>query len=171
MAIRQVVLASYCLLRHSRMRRGSIRTKDQTAKCINAECPTPRLLPRGSFSSSSMKPPNVPPDIIAPERPRASPRQRKAAPPIAILPLDPPEPEPTTPAPAPTAPAESKLAPLCRNVDHRGCNDDAACVELFLAIAACVPPAAAPLRRRGSRRVDGPPGGEPRLFAGIGARR
>ena len=76
------------------------------------------------------EPPNVPPDIIAPERLRISPRQRKAAPPIAILPLDPPEPEPTTPAPAPPAPAESKpnplaewcwqeanaKAPLCRNV-------------------------------------------------------
>jgi hypothetical protein len=76
------------------------------------------------------EPPNVPPDIIAPERPRVSPRQRKTAPPIAILPLDPPEPEPTTPAPAPPAPAESKpnpltewcsqeanaKAPLCRNI-------------------------------------------------------
>jgi hypothetical protein len=76
-------------------------------------------------------PPNVPPDIIAPERLRISPRQRKAAPPIAILPLDPPEPEPTAPAPpAPPAPAESEpnplaewcgqeanaKAPLCRNV-------------------------------------------------------
>ena len=77
------------------------------------------------------EPPNVPPDIIAPERLRISPRQRKAAPPIAILPLDPPEPEPTTPAPAaPPAPAESEpnplaewcgqeanaKVPLCRNV-------------------------------------------------------
>jgi hypothetical protein len=78
------------------------------------------------------EPPNVPPDIIAPERLRVSPRQRKAAPPIAILPLDLPEPEPTTPtpAPAPPAPAESKpnplaewcgqeanaKVPLCRNV-------------------------------------------------------
>jgi hypothetical protein len=76
------------------------------------------------------EPPNVPPDIIAPERPRVSPRQRKAAPPIAILPLDPPEPEPTTPAPVPTVPAESipnpltewcgqeakAKAPLCRNM-------------------------------------------------------
>jgi hypothetical protein len=76
------------------------------------------------------EPPNVPPDIIAPEPPRVSPRQRKAAPPIAILPLEPPEPEPTAPAPAPPAPAQSKpnplaewcgqeanaKAPLCRNV-------------------------------------------------------
>jgi len=76
------------------------------------------------------EPPNVPPDIIAPERPRVSPRQPKAAPPIVILPLDPPEPEPTTPAPAPTVPAESMpnpltewcgqeanaKAPLCRNM-------------------------------------------------------
>ena len=76
------------------------------------------------------EPPNMPPDIIAPERPRVSPRQPKAAPPIVILPLDPPEPEPTTPAPAPTVPAESMpnpltewcgqeanaRAPLCRNM-------------------------------------------------------
>src|SRR5215472_13286718 len=49
-------------------------------------------------------PPGVPPDIIAPERPRAAPRQRKAAPPIEVAPLDPPAPEPTptTPAQAPT---------------------------------------------------------------------
>jgi hypothetical protein len=74
--------------------------------------------------------PNVPPDIIAPERPRVSPHQRRAAPPIAILPLDPPEPEPAPPAPAPRVPAESKpnpliewcgqeanaKAPLCRNI-------------------------------------------------------
>src|SRR5262245_14170536 len=75
------------------------------------------------------EPPNVPPDIIAPERLRISPRQRKTAPPIAILPLDPPEPEPITPAPVPPAPAEkpnpliewcgqeaNAKAPLCRNV-------------------------------------------------------
>ena len=76
------------------------------------------------------EPPNVPPDIIAPERPRVWPRQPKAAPPIVILPLDPPEPESTTPAPAPTVPAESMpnpltewcgqeanaKAPLCRNM-------------------------------------------------------
>jgi hypothetical protein len=76
------------------------------------------------------EPPKVPPDIIAPERPRVSPRQPKAAPPIAILPLDPPEPEPTTPALAPAVPAESMpnpltewcgqeanaKAPLCRNM-------------------------------------------------------
>ena len=76
------------------------------------------------------EPPNMPPDIMAPERPRVSPRQPKAAPPIVILPLDPPEPEPTTPAPAPTVPAESMpnpltewcgqeanaKAPLCRNM-------------------------------------------------------
>jgi len=76
------------------------------------------------------EPPNMPPDIIAPERPRVSPRQPKAAPPIVVLPLDPPEPAPTTPAPAPTVPAESMpnpltewcgqeanaKAPLCRNM-------------------------------------------------------
>jgi hypothetical protein len=76
------------------------------------------------------EPPNVPPDIIAPERPRVSPRQSKPAPPIAILPLDPPEPEPTTPAPGPAVPVESMpnpltewcsqeanaKAPLCRNI-------------------------------------------------------
>jgi hypothetical protein len=76
------------------------------------------------------EPPNLPPDIIAPERPRVSPRQPKAAPPIVILPLDPPEPQPTVPAPAPTVPAErmpnpltewcgqeaNAKAPLCRNM-------------------------------------------------------
>jgi hypothetical protein len=41
---------------------------------------------------SDYAPPNVPSDIIAPERPRVAPRQRKAAPPIAVLPLDPPVP-------------------------------------------------------------------------------
>jgi hypothetical protein len=76
------------------------------------------------------EPPNLPPDIIAPERRGVSPRLHKPAPPIAIFPLDPPEPEPTAPAPAPAVPAESKpdpltewcgqeanaKAPLCRNV-------------------------------------------------------
>jgi len=76
------------------------------------------------------EPPNLPPDIIAPERRDVSPRLHKPAPPIAIFPLDPPEPEPTAPAPAPAVPAESKpdpltewcgqeanaKAPLCRNV-------------------------------------------------------
>jgi hypothetical protein len=76
-------------------------------------------------------PPNVPGDIIAPERPRGAPRQRRAAPPIAVAPLEPPAPEPTTtPAPAPRVPVESRphplaefcaqatnaKAPLCRNV-------------------------------------------------------
>jgi hypothetical protein len=80
-------------------------------------------------------PPNVPPDIIAPERPRAAPRQRKAAPPIEVIPLDPPLPEPIelTPSISPptvTAPAEiqphpladwcgqgaNAKTPLCRNI-------------------------------------------------------
>src|SRR5262245_26066138 len=80
-------------------------------------------------------PPNLPPDIIAPERPRVAPRQRKAAPPIAVIPLDPLTPEPieptpTTPAPAPITPVEIKpnplaewcgqevnaKTPLCRNI-------------------------------------------------------
>jgi hypothetical protein len=87
------------------------------------------LAPR-QYLVQQYEPPNLPPDIIAPERPRVSPRQRKAAPPIAILPLDPPESEPTTPAPVPTVPAESMpnpliewcgqetnaKAPLCRNM-------------------------------------------------------
>src|SRR3981189_1230332 len=51
-------------------------------------------------------PPNVPSDIIAPERPRGTPRQRRVimpdtTPPIAVLPLD-PSPEAET---APQAPA------------------------------------------------------------------
>jgi hypothetical protein len=84
---------------------------------------------------SDYAPPNLPPDIIAPERPRVAPRQRKAAPPIAVLPLDPPvpepiEPTPTTPAPAPMTLVEIKphplaewcgqeanaKTPLCRNI-------------------------------------------------------
>ena len=42
-------------------------------------------------------PPGVPPDIIAPERPRGAPRQRNAAPPIAVAPLEPLAPEPPPP--------------------------------------------------------------------------
>jgi hypothetical protein len=77
-------------------------------------------------------PPSLPLDIIAPERPRGTSRQRNAAPPIAVVPLDPlaPEPTPATPVPAPTVPVESKphplaewcgqeanaKAPLCRNI-------------------------------------------------------
>src|SRR6516165_9859264 len=34
-------------------------------------------------------PPGVPPDIIAPERPRGAPRPRNVAPPIAVAPLEP----------------------------------------------------------------------------------
>src|SRR5262245_1567003 len=66
---------------------------------------------------SDYAPPNVTPDIIAPERPRVAPRQRKAAPSIAVFPLDPPvpepiEPTPTTSAPARMAPVEIKPHPL-----------------------------------------------------------
>jgi hypothetical protein len=77
-------------------------------------------------------PPNAPMDIIAPERPRGMPRQRKIAPdpasPIEIFPLDPPAAEPA-PAPAPTpveitphplvewcAQAANSKTPLCRNM-------------------------------------------------------
>jgi hypothetical protein len=53
-------------------------------------------------------PPGVPPDIIAPER-RGAPRQRNAAPPIAVAPLEPLAPEPPPPmTPAPTAPNEGQ---------------------------------------------------------------
>ena len=75
-------------------------------------------------------PPRVPPDIIAPERPRGEPRQR-TAPPIAVTPLEPLSTE--TPPPmmsAPAAPIQREpnpliewckqeanaKAPLCRNV-------------------------------------------------------
>jgi hypothetical protein len=73
----------------------------------------------------------VPPDIVAPERPRGTPRQRSFAPPIDVAPLDPLPPEPTTSAPAPVpTPAEREpnvlaewckqeanaKAPMCRNV-------------------------------------------------------
>src|SRR4030088_71885 len=78
-------------------------------------------------------PPNVPLDIIAPERPRGRPRQRvimpDTTPPIAVLPVDPlPEAE-TAQAPVPVpveiepnplvewcAKAENSKTPLCRNV-------------------------------------------------------
>jgi hypothetical protein len=74
--------------------------------------------------------PGVPPDIIAPERPRGAPRQRNA--PIAVAPLEPLSPEPPPPMPrAPTAPIQTEppnpliewckreanaKAPLCRNI-------------------------------------------------------
>lgn len=80
-------------------------------------------------------PPNVPLDIIAPERPRGAPRQRRVimpdtTPPIAVLPLVPsPEAETAPQAPAPTpveiqpnpliewcAQAANSKTPLCRNV-------------------------------------------------------
>jgi len=76
-------------------------------------------------------PPGVPPDIIAPERPRGAPRPRNVAPPIAVAPLEPLSPEPPPPmTPAPTAAIQSEpnpliewckqevnaKAPLCRNV-------------------------------------------------------
>jgi hypothetical protein len=74
--------------------------------------------------------PGVPPDIIAPER-RGPPRQRNAAPPIAVTPLEPLSTETPPPmTPAPTAPIQGEpnpliewckqdanaKAPLCRNV-------------------------------------------------------
>jgi hypothetical protein len=49
-------------------------------------------------------PPKLPPDIVAPERPRGARHQRGVAPPIDIAPLDPLPPEPE-PAPAAEAPA------------------------------------------------------------------
>jgi hypothetical protein len=72
----------------------------------------------------------VPPDIVAPERPRGAPRPRGLAPPVDIVPLDPLPLAPTPTAPAPTAPVQSEpdpliewckqeanaRAPLCRNV-------------------------------------------------------
>jgi hypothetical protein len=79
-------------------------------------------------------PPNVPLDIIAPERPRGTPRQRRVimpdtTPPIAVLPLDPlPESETAPQAPTSTpveikpnpltewcAQAANSQTPLCRN--------------------------------------------------------
>jgi hypothetical protein len=76
----------------------------------------------------------APPDIVAPERPRGTPRQRNFAPPIDIVPLDPLPPEPTPTAPEPTAEPATPLprephplaewcsqeanakVPMCRNV-------------------------------------------------------
>ena len=82
----------------------------------NRGVPHAAIFPPRQYLVQQYEPPSVPPDIIAPERPRVSPRQPKAAPPIVILPLDPPEPEPTTPAPAPTVPAESMPNPLTEMV-------------------------------------------------------
>src|SRR5262245_3384552 len=57
-------------------------------------------------------PPGVPPDIIAPER-RGAPRQRNAAPPISMAPLEPLSPEPSPPmTPTPSAPIQSEPNPL-----------------------------------------------------------
>ena len=72
--------------------------------------------------------PGVPPNIIAPERPRDSPRPRTA--PIPVAPLEPLSPEPAPsmpPAPTPIQTEPNPLiewckqqanakAPLCRNV-------------------------------------------------------
>src|SRR5262245_37232958 len=78
----------------------------------------------------SYAPPGVPPDIIAPERPRGAPRQR-TAPPIAVTPIEPLATEiPPPMMPAPTAPIQREpnpliewckeganaKAPLCRNI-------------------------------------------------------
>jgi hypothetical protein len=80
-------------------------------------------------------PPKLPPDIVAPERPRGARHQRGVAPPIDIAPLDPlppePEPAPAAEAPAPPTPpapieksdlaewcaqAANSKAPMCRNI-------------------------------------------------------
>jgi hypothetical protein len=72
----------------------------------------------------------VPPDIVAPERPRGTPRQRSFAPLIDVVPLDPlpAEPAPAAPALAPIVPVEpnpllewcrqevNAKVPMCRNV-------------------------------------------------------
>ena len=92
------------------------------------------LIATAQAQDATYDPPNVPLDIIAPERPRGRPRQRvimpDTAPPIAVQPLDPlPEAETAPPAPTPVpveiepnplvewcAKAENSRTPLCRNV-------------------------------------------------------
>jgi hypothetical protein len=88
------------------------------------------LVPYYGAPDPGYAPPGVPPAIIAPERRGAS-RQRNAAPPTAVAPLEPLSPETPPPmTPAPTAPTQSEpnpliewckqeanaKAPLCRNV-------------------------------------------------------
>jgi hypothetical protein len=81
------------------------------------------------YGAQQYAPPSLPLGIIAPERPRGTLGQRKAAPPIAVVPLDPlaAEPTPTTPLPAPIESKPHPLAewcgqevnakaPLCRNI-------------------------------------------------------
>jgi hypothetical protein len=130
MAIRQVALAALLFVSSLANAQGLNPYYGPDSPLYEHGVPNAATSATRQYLVQQYEPANMPPDIIAPERPRASPRQRKAAPPIAILPLDPPEPEPTTPAPAPTAPAESKPnplaewcgqeanaeAPLCRNV-------------------------------------------------------
>ena len=93
------------------------------------------LVTSAQAQDATYDPPNVPSDIIAPERPRGTPRQRRVimpdtTPPIAVLPLDPlPEAEtaPQGPPPVPVeikpnpltewcAQAANSKTPLCRNV-------------------------------------------------------
>jgi hypothetical protein len=94
------------------------------------------LIAAAQAQDATYDPPNVPLDIIAPERPRGTPRQRRVimpdtTPPIAVLPLDlSPEAETAPQAPAPTpveiqpnpliewccAQAANSKTPLCRNV-------------------------------------------------------
>src|SRR5262245_60214004 len=74
---------------------------------------------------SDYAPPNVPPDIIAPERPRVAPRQRKAAPPIAVIPLNPLVPEPIEPTPSISAPAPAAPAGMKPNPLADWCKEDA----------------------------------------------
>jgi hypothetical protein len=130
MAIRQVALAALLFVSSLANAQGLNPYYGPDSQLYEHGVPNAATSATRQYLVQQYEPANMPPDIIAPERPRASPRQRKAAPPIAILPLDPPEPEPTTPAPAPTAPAESKpnplaewcgqeanaKAPLCRNM-------------------------------------------------------
>jgi hypothetical protein len=130
MAMRQVVLAALLFVPSLANAQGLDPSYGPDRRVYDLEVPDAGIFAPRQYLAQQYEPPNMPPDIIAPERPRVSPRQFKATPPIAILPLDPPEPEPAAPAPAPTAPAESKpnplaewcaqepnaKTPLCRNV-------------------------------------------------------
>ena len=100
------------------------------ASIAHAQGLVPYYGPDGQVYYRRAPAPGVPPDIIAPER-RSAPRQRNAAPPIAVTPLEPLSTETPPPMmPAPAAPIQREpnpliewckqeanaKAPLCRNV-------------------------------------------------------
>ena len=75
------------------------------------------LVTSAQAQDATYDPPNVPSDIIAPERPRGTPRQRRVimpdtTPPITVLPLDPlPEAETAPQGPPPEVGPVSTMLP------------------------------------------------------------